>query len=147
MLHGSRTEGVGGVATLAGGQQLDLGAILLLLLPPGLGLASLTGACVPDSSTNTLKTAQRCPFRRIRRCAKLTRLTRCRRRLRCRREPRLLTAEDHGRRGSHHTEEGRVLGALVRRHSCTFLGAMRLRSRLCSRCVSGVFPALQLGTG
>lgn len=44
----------------------------------------------------------------------------------------LPTAEDHGRRGSHHPEEGRVLGALVRGHSCTFLGVMRLRGRLCS---------------
>lgn len=34
----------------------------------------------------------------------------------------LVTAEDHGRGGSHHGEERRVLGALVRRHSCTSLG-------------------------
>lgn len=56
-----------------------------------------------------------------------------RRRLGCEaEEPGLLTAEDHGRGGSHHTEEGRILGALVRRHSCTFLGAMRPRGRRCS---------------
>lgn len=40
---------------------------------------------------------------------------------------RLVTAEDHGRGGSHHGEERRVLGALVRRHSCTFLGRRRRR--------------------
>lgn len=32
----------------------------------------------------------------------------------------VVTAEDHGRRGTHHGEERRVLGALLRRHSRTF---------------------------
>lgn len=36
----------------------------------------------------------------------------------------VVTAEDHGRRGSHHGEESRVLGALFRRHSGFFLGAI-----------------------
>lgn len=42
----------------------------------------------------------------------------------------VVTAEDHGRRGSHHSEERRVLGAFIRRHSCTFLGAIQLQGRL-----------------
>lgn len=33
----------------------------------------------------------------------------------------VVTAEDHGRSGSHHSEERRVLGALLRRHSRTIL--------------------------
>lgn len=42
----------------------------------------------------------------------------------------VVTAEDHGRRGSHHSEERRVLGAVLRRHSCTFLGAIQLQGRV-----------------
>lgn len=42
----------------------------------------------------------------------------------------VVTAEDHGRRGSHHSEERRVLRAFIRRHSCTFLGAIQLQGRL-----------------
>lgn len=42
----------------------------------------------------------------------------------------VVTAEDHGRGGSHHGEERRVLGALLGRHSCTFLGAIQLQGRV-----------------
>lgn len=44
----------------------------------------------------------------------------------------VVTAEDHGRRGSHHSEERRVLGALLRRHPRSFLGAIQLQGRLSS---------------
>lgn len=56
----------------------------------------------------------------------------------------VVTAEDHGRRGSHHSEERRVLGALLRRHSRTFLGAIQLRGRLSS---FWVFPFPTVSSG
>lgn len=42
----------------------------------------------------------------------------------------VVTAEDHGRRGSHHSEERRVLGALFRRHSVSSPRAVELQGGL-----------------
>lgn len=58
----------------------------------------------------------------------------------------VVTAEDHGRRGSHHSEERRVLGALLGRHSRSFLWAIQLQGGLSSFWGEGlVYPTVSFG--
>lgn len=58
-------------------------------------------------------------------------------------EASVVTAEDHGRRGSHHSEERRVLGALLRGHDrCFFLDELATKQTMFSK-----FPRRQLLTG
>lgn len=59
----------------------------------------------------------------------------------------VVTAEDHGRRGSHHGEERWVLGALLRRHCHCSLRTLKLNGTISSLSYGGGFPCPTVTSG